>query len=151
MSKETNLEIEQRLERINWPKGNSSEWTKFDDDVSSILKHVHSSYESKAETEPRIIYTVAKERFGLKEDKQKPKSVGPSRRQKKCSKLREEINKLKEAYTNAPEEEKEGIDQLQKEKLKKLRLRKRAESIKQKRKKSSRNCTKFLSQPFDFC
>ena len=150
MSKETNLEIEQRLERINWPKGNSSEWTKFDDDVSSILKHVHSSYESKAETEPRIIYTVARERFGLKEDKQKPKSVGPSRRQKKCSKLREEINKLKEAYTNAPEEEKEGIDQLQKEKLKKLRLKKRAESIKQKRKKRSRNCTEFLSQPFDF-
>ena len=59
MSKETNLEIEQRLERINWPKGNSSEWTKFDDDVSSILKHVHSSYESKVETELRIIYTVA--------------------------------------------------------------------------------------------
>ena len=36
MSKETNLEIEQRLERVNWPKGNSSEWTKFDDDVCSI-------------------------------------------------------------------------------------------------------------------
>ena len=64
--------------------------------------------------------------------------------------MREEINKLKEAYTNAPEEEKEGIDQLQKEKLKKLRLKKRAESIKQKRKKRSRNCTEFLSQPFDF-
>ena len=64
--------------------------------------------------------------------------------------LREEINKLKKAYKKAPEEEKEGIDQLQQEKLKKLRLKKRAESIKQNRKKLSRNCTEFLSQPYDF-
>ena len=35
-------------------------------------------------------------------------------------------------------------------KLKKLKLKKRAESIKQNRKKLSRNCTEFLSQPFDF-
>ena len=86
----------------------------------------------------------------MKEVKQKSQPAGPSKRQKKCIKLREEIKKLKEAFKNAPEEEKEAINQLQQEKLKKLRLKKRAESIKQNRKKLSRNCTEFLSQPFDF-
>ena len=47
-----------RKERINWPKANSPEWTRFDDDVTSILKQIHSSHENKAETNPRIIYAV---------------------------------------------------------------------------------------------
>ena len=141
---------ERRKERINWPKANSLEWSKFDEDVTNILKHIHSSHESKAEAHPRIIYAVGMERFGVKAVKQKPQPAGPSKRQRKCKELREEIKILKETYKNAPEEEKEAINQLQQEKLKKLRLKKRAESLKQNRKKQSRNCTEFLSQPFDF-
>ena len=57
--------------------------------------------------------------------KQKTKPSGPSKRQKKCNNLRKEIKKLTQAYRNAPEEEKEAIDQLGKEKLKDLRLMKR--------------------------
>ena len=143
-------EEERRKERINWPKANSPEWTRFDDDVTSLLKQIHSSHENKAETHPRIIYAVALDRFGVKEANQKPKPAGPSKRQRKCKELRDEIKKLEKAYKNAPEEEKEAIKQLQQEKLKKLRLKKRTESIKQKRKKLSRNCSEFLSQPFDF-
>ena len=124
--------------------------TRFDDDVTSILKQIHSSHENKAETHPRIIYAVGLDRFGVKEVEQKPRPAGPSKRQRKCKELREEIKKLEKAYKNAPEEEKEAINQLQQEKLKKLRLKKRTESIKQKRKKLSRNCSEFLSQPFDF-
>ena len=144
------LEGEKRKARINWPKANSPEWTRFDDDVTSILKQIHSSHENKAETNPRIIYAVGLDRFGVEEVKQKPPPAGPSKRQRKCKELREEIKKLEKAYKNAPEEEKEAINQLQQEKLKKLRLKKRTESIKQKRKKLSRNCAEFLSQPFDF-
>ena len=40
--------------------------------------------------------------------------------------------------------------QLQKEKLKELRLAKRAESLRKGRKKFSKNCNDFLSHPFDF-
>ena len=141
---------ERRKERINWPKTNSSEWIKFDEDVTTILKGIHSSNENKAETHPKIIYAVGYDRFGVKEVKQKRKSAGPSKRQMKCKKLREEIKVLKETYKNAPEEEKEAINQLQQEKLKKLRLKKRTESLRQNRKKLSRNCSEFLSQPFDF-
>ena len=139
-----------RKERINWPKSNSPDWSKFDEFVTDILKYVDSSYENKAIVHPGLIYNIANARFGVKEVKQKSQPAGPSKRQKKCIKLREEIKKLKEAFKNAPEEEKEAINQLQQEKLKKLRLKKRAESIKQNRKKLSRNCTEFLSQPFDF-
>merc|ERR1712142_1268603 len=64
--------------------------------------------------------------------------------------LREEIKKLKKNYKNAPDEEKEAINQLQDERLKNLRLTKRTESIKQNRKKYSKNCSEFLSQPYDF-
>ena len=44
----------------------------------------------------------------------------------KCSKLRDDINLLKKAVEEAPDEEKEAIKELQSEKLKKLRLAKRA-------------------------
>ena len=141
---------ERRKERINWPKANSKEWIKFDEDVTNILKLVHSSHENKAETHPGIIFRVGSDRFGVKEAKQKTQSSGPSKRQKKCKTLREEIKKLKKTYKNAPDEEKEAINQLQEEKLKKLRLTKRTESIKQNRKKYSKNCSEFLSQPYDF-
>ena len=150
-SKGSKLEVEERRkERINWPKANSKEWIRFDEDVTNILKVVHSSHENKAEAHPGIIFTVGNDRFGAKEAKQKTQSSGPSKRQKKCKTVREEIKRLKETHKNAPEEEKEAINQLQQEKLKNLRLMKRAESIKQNRKKYSRNCSEFLSQPFDF-
>ena len=86
----------------------------------------------------------------MKEVNQKSHPSGLSKRQKKCKELRKEIKKLTQAYKNAPEEEKEAINELGKEKLKKLRLMKRTESIKQRSKKTSRNCAEFLSQPFDF-
>merc|ERR1712050_270613 len=95
-SKGSKLEEEEgRKERINWPKANSKEWIKFDEDVTNILKLVHSSHENKAETHPGIIFRVGSDRFGVKEAKQKTQSSGPSKRQKKCKALREEIKKLK--------------------------------------------------------
>ena len=98
-----------------------------------------------------LIYEMCKERFGVKElSIQKKPSAGPSKRQRKCVRLREEINKLKQAYNDAPQEEKEGIAELQREKIKTLRLAKRAESLKQSRKKFSSNCKDFLGQPYQF-
>ena len=51
---------------------------------------------------------------------------------------------------NAEEKEKEAIKQLQGDKLQKLRLAKRAETLRKGRKKFSKNCNSFLSQPFEF-
>ena len=61
-----------------------------------------------------------------------------------------QADELKEAVKNAAEDEKEAIKELQDEKLKKLRLAKRAETLKKARKTFTRNCNAFLSHPYDF-
>ena len=48
----------------------------------------------------------------------KNQPAGPSKRQKKCLELRQNINRLKKAYNDAPEEEKKAIQELQQEQLK---------------------------------
>ena len=49
-SKGSKIEVEERRkERIKWLKANSKEWVSFDEDVTNILKLVHSSHEKKAE------------------------------------------------------------------------------------------------------
>merc|ERR1712240_375390 len=113
-SEEATKGEEERKALVKWPKGNSNEWIKFDEDVTEILKVIHASHEKKAEIEQRIIYNIGKERCGVKEVKQKTQPSGPSKRQMKCNNLRKEIKKLTRAYKNAPEEEK-AVEQLSKE------------------------------------
>ena len=140
-----------RKDRIEFPKANSAEWGRLDNDLTHMLKIRYAPPEIQAQTHPELIYILCRERFGAKVNREsKPQTSGPSKRQVKCQKLRSEINQLKETYRNAPEEEKEAIKQLQDDKLKRLRLAKRAETMKRNRKKFSKNCNKFLSQPFEF-
>ena len=139
--------------RIKWPNANSKDWPTLDNDLTALLKILYSPPEKLAESHPKIIYEMSKERFGIVEPRSSGKQknpAGPSKRQRRCKRLREEINQLKTAYNEAPQEEKEGINELQKEKIKKLRLAKRAESLKQNRKKFSNNCKAFLGQPYQF-
>ena len=138
-------------ERINFPKSNSPEWERLDQDLSSLLRTLYAPAVNRAKTHPNVIYGMCRERFGLRERSQKRDvKSGPSRRQIKCKHLREEITLLKRAYAEAPQEEKDGIQELQSEKLKKLRLAKRAESLRKNRKKFSNNCKSFLNQPYQF-
>ena len=141
-----------RRERVKWPKASSKEWEEWGESVAEMLRAQNLTPENKAVIHPLLIYSLGKERFGIKDNKEKEKlrTNGPSRRQRKCKRLREEINKLKEAFWNANEDQKEAIGQLQGEKLRQLRLTKRAESIRKNRQKYVKNCNKFLSQPFDF-
>jgi len=88
------------------------------------------------------------ERFGFYE-REATTTTGPSRRSH-ITNLRAEIKLLDKAVKSAPEEEKEGIKELQKEKLRSLRLKKRAESIRKNRRKFRKNCSEFLSQPYKF-
>ena len=149
-AKQANRE-EARKPKIKWPKANSKEWPQLDEDLTALLKILYSPPEKLAESHPRIIYEMCKERFGIKETSvTQKKSSGPSKRQRKCKRLREEINQLKQTYNEAPEGEKEGIKELQSEKLRKLRLAKRAESLRKNRKKFSANCKEFLGQPYQF-
>ena len=115
-----------------------------------LLKTIYSPPDKKAISHPKIIYEMCKERFGLKESTTKTTQNGPSRRQRKCSMLRREIKTLKKAVEEAPIEEKNAIKQLHNEKLRSLRLAKRAESMRKHRKRFSKNCNDFLTQPYDF-
>ena len=76
--------------------------------------------------------------------KVKHQTGGPSKRQRKCTKLREDINTLKETYKNAPEEEKDAINQLQQDKIKELRLAKRAEAMRKKQEEIQQKLLRFL-------
>ena len=149
-SKATKPDDKDRLAKINWPKANSKEWERLDEDITGLLKTIYSGPDKKAKSHPKIIYEICKERFGLKEGNEKSKQGGPSRRQLKCKRLREEINILKKTYQEAPEEEKAAIQELNKEKGRALRLAKWAEANKQSRKKFAANCQQFLSQPYKF-
>ena len=140
-----------RKVRIEWPKANSSEWERLDEDLTELLKVQCISPENSSTVHPALIYTFSLERFGEKgAKKEKTQTKGPSKRQAKCKRLREEINLLKETYSQAEENEKEAVKQIQEEKLRELRLAKRAESTRKRRKKFGKNCNEFLSNPFEF-
>ena len=101
-------------ERINWPKANSPEWERLDENLTEILKLQCISPENSSVVHPALIYTLSLERFGKKGAKtEKPQTRGPSKRQVKCKRLREEIKVLKETYYQAEECEKEAVKQLQ--------------------------------------
>ena len=145
----TEADSEGRKSQIQWPQGNSEEWRRLDTDLTMILREVGKTPEAKADLHPKIIYKFCLERFGEVEAKKK-QGGKPSRRQTKGQKLRREINALKTAWNEAPEQEKDAINSLQKERVKELRLLKRAESIRARRKKQKFNTESFCKQPYSF-
>ena len=54
-------------ERINWPKSNSPEWERLDQDLSALLRILYAPAVNRAKTHPNIIYGLCKERFGVRE------------------------------------------------------------------------------------
>ena len=51
-----------RKEQINWPKGNSPEWSKLDEDMAALLKTMIAPAHIRAKNYPNIIHTMCKER-----------------------------------------------------------------------------------------
>ena len=144
-------DIKSGRNKIDWPPANSREWARFETDVAKLLSFLDGPPTRRAIQHPKIIFEMGKERFGYKNtERKKEQPSGPSRRQKKCLELRQNINKLKKAFYDAPEEEKKAINELQNEQIKLLRLSKRAETMRKNRKKMTRNSNNFLRQPFQF-
>ena len=141
----------ERKARIKWPPSNSTEWNKLDTDLTMILKQLGSTAENKSDVHPNIIYTICLERFGAEEGRKgKAQNKGISRRQMKSKTLRDEINRLKLAYKEAPELEKETIRELQSFSIKKLRLLKRAETLRKNRRKAVKNREEFTRGPYEY-
>ena len=89
------------------------------------------------------------EKFG-EESPEGKKKWRPPTGVTKCQTLRKQIKDLNEAYQEASESEKSGIKALHEERLKQLRLQKREESAKQKRRKTKENTENFYKQPYAF-
>ena len=78
-----------------------------------VWKHLDGDEKKRSIHHPKIIFEMGKERFGFKMNQRESKhTFGPSRRQKKCEDLRQDINRLKQAYYEAPQEEKKAIQQV---------------------------------------
>ena len=135
--------------KIKWPEGNSKEWQRLDTDLSMILRKVGNTPETKAELHPQLIYRLCLERFG-EEEPIKKRSRNPSRRQTKCQKLRQQINEHKEKWRRATTKEREQLEELQEENIRHLRILKRAESIRKRRRKYKNNSEEFRKQPYNF-
>ena len=143
-------QAEGRKQKIKWPEGNSKEWQKLDTDLSMILRKVGNTPEAKAELHPQLIYRLCLERFGEEEPAKKKKLRKPSRRQTKCQKLRQQINEHKDKWRQATAEEREQLEELQEENIRHLRILKRAESIRKRRRKYKNNSEEFRKQPYNF-
>ena len=57
-----------RKGKIKWPKANSPEWARLDEDLTALLRVLYSPPEKSAASHPRVIYEICKERFGVKEN-----------------------------------------------------------------------------------
>ena len=64
---------------IKWPAPNSKEWVRLDEDLTKLLSTMGGSPEDKAESHPKVIYSICLERFG---EKRKRKGIPPEDKQK---------------------------------------------------------------------
>merc|ERR1712200_76948 len=62
-----NQEEQRKKAKIKWPKGNSSEWSRLDEDISALLRSLPASAETRAKSYPNVIYGMCLERFGPSE------------------------------------------------------------------------------------
>ena len=130
---------------IQWPPPRSKEWAKLDEDLSQLLQNVGSSPEEKAELHPKLIHSICAERFAKKKEEKKP---GPSRRQTKSMVLRKEVEQLEEQLQKAGSRKRPYIHEKLQDKVKLLRITKRAENIRKRRKKLKQNTREFYQQPY---
>ena len=67
-----------------------------DNDLTDLLRTLYLPPEDRTKYHPKFYLWYSKERFGVREHKVKEnRKCGPSRRQRKCVNLREEIHVLK--------------------------------------------------------
>nr|XP_055041026.1 uncharacterized protein LOC129428141 [Misgurnus anguillicaudatus] len=141
-------------ERIKWPKmSDREEWSRLDEDLDKVLGAVQAgSVERKVDLLTAITYNVAKERFGVvprRQNKARPEKQD-NRRQRKIKQLRKEIKTLRKQFKLASTGEKEGIKELTASLREQLIRTRRAERIKQRRKKQEAARAQFIKDPYRF-
>ena len=107
----------------------------------------------KLDTLTAITYSLGKERFGSakKKDPQQPKSPHRlNRREREIQRLRGEIKKLNKLFKTSSSSEEAGIKDLTCTLRDKLRRFRRAEHLRQKRKRKDRQRELFMKNPYGY-
>ena len=138
--------------KVRWPRANNSkEWEAVNSDLSVILSKLRGDVVERLEKMGEVIYSYGLERFGVSVNRRGERvQVGRSRRQREIEKLVKERRQLRKQWRKASEEEREGINVLQEELRSRLIVLRRAEHLREKRKKKERARSAFFRNPFNF-
>ena len=146
----TQAHLAEKTQKINWPPSNSTEWSEFDNDLDNILETaLTGKVERKIESFGKLVYAVAKERFGVLKEKGK-KEATPNRREQKISGVRKELRSLRKRFRLSTPEEKDGLAQLRSELRSQLKSLRNAERIRKAGKEREKRRASFVANPFRF-
>ena len=108
------------------------------------------SEDRKIEAMTTIIYNVGMDRFGIEEGK-KPRIDGEkNRREREIAKMRRDLSQLSKQYKKATEVEKTALSDLRDNIREQLKVARRAERSRRRRKERDRAKSRFTSDPFQF-
>jgi len=140
-----------RKEKIKWPRMSDMKvWEELDEDLTSTLESIlKGPFEKKMQSFSEITYSFCLEKFGPEEKPtRRPKQA--NRRQVEKGKLRSQHRTLKKQWSEAPNEEKEGLLILMDDLRKKIQAISRAEYERKKRQEKRQKREKFLKDPYGF-
>ncbi|CAG2187770.1 unnamed protein product [Mytilus edulis] len=125
-----------RRKRVKWPNNKSkSEWQQFDEDVDAILNTtLAGNIDRKIELMTSFIYNIGMDRFGADEKEVVRREDQKNRRESKIAKMRKDLRQLKKRYNQASEDEKPALSELRDTIRKKLKITRRAERTRKRRK-----------------
>ncbi|XP_053332775.1 uncharacterized protein LOC128506382 [Clarias gariepinus] len=146
------LNIKSGRRRIKWPAATmTSLWKQFDDDVDQMLEiTTKGEADRKLQVMTTIIVSIAAERFGEEEKRSSGTSYIKNQRAAKIHDIRKEMKALKSQYKGAGEEGRIGLAQLMCILRKKIRVLRRAEWHRRRRRERARRRASFIANPFKF-
>ena len=135
---------------IKWPAAKMTTlWSQFDDDVDQIMASTtKGSAEGRLQTLITIIGSIAAERFGEEEKKDQKTPYAPNQRATRIHNIRQEMKALKSQFKEAISEERIGLAQLMCILRKKIRILRRAEWHRRRRRERARKRAAFIKNPY---
>ncbi|XP_061925310.1 uncharacterized protein LOC133664585 [Entelurus aequoreus] len=129
----------------------TSLWKQLDDDVDQILEATaKGEADGKLQAMTTIIVSIAAERFGEEEKRSSGTTYSKNHRAIRIHNIRQEMKALKFQYKAAGHEERTGLAQLMCILRKKIRILRRAEWHRRRRRERARKRAAFIANPFKF-
>ncbi|KAJ8350642.1 hypothetical protein SKAU_G00257720 [Synaphobranchus kaupii] len=139
-----------RRQAIKWPKANEpAVWQKLDNDITVLLEHsLRGRVETKLNSLGDILYEECRSRFGVVAERRRAAPKQKGRREREIEQLVWRRRQLRKQWRKASQEEKEGLKPLWEEVRKSLSNLRRAERIRQRRRRKEKERSNFFKNPF---